>query len=64
MMRFPLSGCAPSHAFVPLISCTHWKLIVRFGFGSVPSSISFRYVRPISSVSAQPELSSFAPCLM
>ena len=36
MIAFSLSGCAFSHALVPLISGTHWKLIVRFGFGSLP----------------------------
>ena len=36
MMTFSLSGCAFSQALVPLISGTHWKLIVRFGFGSLP----------------------------
>jgi len=42
MIAFAFSGCASSHWRVPLISWTHWKLIVRFGFGSLPSLISFR----------------------
>ena len=42
MMTFSFSGWASSQALVPLISGTHWKLIVRFGFGSLPSAISFR----------------------
>ena len=42
MMCFAFSGCALSHALVPLISGTHWKLIVRFGRGSFPSLMSFR----------------------
>ena len=36
MMAFALSGCASSQARVPLISCTHWKLIVRFGLRQLP----------------------------
>ena len=64
MMFFSFSGCALRYAFVPQISGTHWKLIVRFGRGSLPSLMSLRYARPISRVSAQPELSSLAPCLM
>jgi hypothetical protein len=33
---FALSGWAFSHALVPLISASHWKLMVRFGRGSFP----------------------------
>ena len=41
MIAFAFSGCAFRYWFVPLISGTHWKLIVRFGRGSFPSLISF-----------------------
>jgi hypothetical protein len=42
MIVLAFSGWALNQALVPLISWTQLKLIVRFGFGSLPSLISFR----------------------